>query len=125
MGLTVRRPLLGEPSTIAGRARTPKESAALVYFNQAFAKAMASAGIAVGIKTRNGSEVKAVPVSAVRAEFYKIYPTGETEADKRAATLRQAFHRALKKLHGNYAIEEQDGTEWVWPTKGFVFTGHL
>lgn len=56
-------PLLGEPSTIAGRARTPKEPAALVYFNQAFAKAMASAGIAVGIKTRNGSEVKAVRLS--------------------------------------------------------------
>jgi hypothetical protein len=111
-------PLLHEPSTIAGTAKTSKEPASLVHFHAAFANAMAAGGSVV-IAVRGGSQVRAVPSRVLRTEFYSRYPTGETDPAKRRNKLKSAFARALAKaVEGKYRSERQDGVEYLWPVKG-------
>jgi hypothetical protein len=55
---------------------------------------------------------------AVRAEFAKRYPTGESEPHKQKDMLRKAFKRAIddSKSRG-FAFETlDDGTELIWQT---------
>jgi hypothetical protein len=110
-------PLLDRPSTIKPQ-RAPKEPEGLIRFRTAFVAVMA-AGASVTLSVRDGMTVRAVPVTAVRAEFDKRYSTGESDdPKKRAEALRKAFRRALKASMEQFGAETQDDVEYVWALKG-------
>jgi hypothetical protein len=68
----------------------------------------------------DGPMVRALPVEAVKAEFFKQYlAKGETERAKQDAR-RKAFHRAIETANGRglVAVRELDGIEYAWPARG-------
>jgi hypothetical protein len=88
-----------------------KESATVIALRDAFTDALDTAGKTIRVRG-TGPEVKAVPVSDVRAEFNRRHVTGNEDPAKRADAQYKAFARALEKLPFNRGV--LDGIEWLW-----------
>ena len=63
-------------------------------------------------------EVTAVPVTAVKDEFYRRYVEGAEDPAARRDAARMSFKRALSQLsaNGRYGVEVVNGEELVWRT---------
>ncbi|GEP06033.1 hypothetical protein MOX02_40710 [Methylobacterium oxalidis] len=95
------------------RKRQPKDPLAIVALKGAFAEVISS-GQDVPVMG-DGPTVRAVTVEQIRGEFRRRYATGETDAEKKANTIRQALKRALAACskHG-FRTGSWGGEEWLW-----------
>lgn len=114
-GACVVEPDLASPPPTTRKSPT-REPLAIVALKAAFNEVIASAGRDEHVMGEPGAPiVKAVTVEQIRPEFRRRYATGETEGDKAANTIRQAFKRGLSACaqHG-FRTAVWAGEEWLW-----------
>jgi AAA domain/Bifunctional DNA primase/polymerase, N-terminal len=105
-------PLLDKASTIATSVKAKPDSDALTVFRAAFTEC-----VCIPYRVRGtGPVLSAVRLDAVRAEFVKRWPTGETAAKKRNDAIRSAWRRGkADALKRGFSFEStSDGIEMVW-----------
>ncbi len=88
-------------------------------YHGALCNVLAAKGVALHPFGSEGPEVRAVDREEVRAEFYAAYPADGENEQKRAASLRQAFHRGEAALRdtGFICTRSQGEVTMVWLAK--------
>jgi hypothetical protein len=101
------------------KAKQPKETQAQRKFREAFDECLHTHGHSHRpFKSPDVSSpnVTAVPLAAVKTEFFRRYVQGEDEAGQRHNAARMAFKRTLTEAcgEGRYAAEVVAGQELIW-----------
>lgn len=96
-----------------GKERWPTSSK---VFRQAVLTSLADHGIRAWPFGNEAAEVRAVPLQAVRAAFFAIYPADGDDEAKRAEAKRKAFKRAVETCLGRSLIGSValNGVDHLW-----------
>jgi hypothetical protein len=93
------------------------ETHTTIIFHRAFDEALGTSGrehIVLSSPGIDSPTVIAVPVEAVRAEFYRGYVVGQKDPKKAQDARRQAFNRVLKATSDKYGREALPTGEVLW-----------
>lgn len=92
-----------------------KWTRSLVLLRRIIMALLADAGTDI-MPFAGGPAVHAIRSETIRAEFYKQYPTGDADPQKRQEARKKAYQRAIRAAHERelLAVRELDGVEWLW-----------